>query len=343
MGEKPKRKDRIRDYLIPKLDSYLFDELSPDYLERAGVKSFMAGVPIPVKSGDFTGNTTSTLEIARNMIFVIGCDPDFPYREAYIRYILKLYNKDFAKPMINEGIEMAQSGDYESACACFRGALALDPDSKDAMFCLGRACKDAYENGNGNKYVANFKAEALYCFERLTIMAPDFDMGFYYLGFSYLNLGLYRKAKLTFDSFMAISSQVDLREEVSVYQEKLKEPVRIEDGCNEILRGNFQYGITVLSRYTDDQRFNKWWPLWYYLGLAQEGMGNAKEAEEGFLEVLKLSPSNQDAMKELVDIYRLTGEEEKAEKYQKKIEIVRKNAEMDREEQRESESAGKLS
>ena len=49
-----------------------------------------------------------------------------------------------------------------------------------------------------------------------------------------------------------------------------------------------------------------------------------------FLETLKLSPSNIDAMKELVDIYSSDGDEKNAEKYRNKIRIVEGNIELDR-------------
>ena len=43
--------------------------------------------------------------------------------------------------------------------------------------------------------------------------------------------------------------------------------------------------------------------------------------------MLRLSPSNTDAMEELAAIYALAGDEENASKYRKKVEIVRSNAE----------------
>ncbi|MGI6211655.1 MAG: tetratricopeptide repeat protein [Anaerovoracaceae bacterium] len=343
MTENKQSKDRIREYLVPKLDEYLFDELSEDFLRRAGIYDIMHHVPVPIRASDFEGGEISSVRIARNMVFVIGCDNEFPHVEAYRACILRMYKKDFAKPMINEGVEAAQNGDFEEACIDFRGALQIDPESKDAMFCYGRACKDAYENSEDEEYIARFKSQALNCFERLTLMAPDFDMGFYYLGFSYLNLGLYLKAKLTFESFMKLSEDEDLRKEVSGFLIKLQEPVKIESGCNEILRGDFRRGVDKLSVYRDDKRFNTWWPLWYYLGIGYEGLGDAEQSEACFLEVLKLSPSNEEAMKELIEIYQVTGQPQKVEKYKKKIETVRRNKELDREERRAGEKGGPVS
>ena len=165
-------------------------------------------------------------------------------------------------------------------------------------------------------------------------------MGFYFLGFGYINMGFYTKARLTWERFMELSNQGELRAEIRGLLDKLEEPCRIEAGYNAVLRGSFNEGIAVLSEYEDDERFNKWWPLWYYLGEAYKGTGDANTAESCYLKALQLSPSNVKVMEELVGIYRAFGNTEKCEKYEKKIEIVNNNARLDREEQREARMPG---
>jgi tetratricopeptide (TPR) repeat protein len=332
-------KDRIGGYLIPRVENeYLFDELSDSYLEKAGIADILTGVPVPIKKTEMSG--LSTVAIARNMAFVIGCDVNFRYKDNYISYILRTFTEEFLKPLINEGVELASHDYYESACALFRAALLMDPDNQDALYCYGRACRDAYENGDGEEYIARFKAESLEAFEKLTLKAPEFDMGFYFLGFGYVNMGLYTKARLTWQQFMELSTDKALREEIQPLLDKLVEPCKIEEGYNCVLSGRFEEGIAILSDYEEDSRFNNWWPLWHYLGSAYKGLEMPEEAEKRFLQVLKCAPSNADAMRELVEIYRARGDEEKAEKYEKKIRIVEENAQKDREERREAQMPG---
>ena len=320
--------DRIGEYLVPHLDQFLFDELSENYLAKAEIADILTGVPVPIRKTALSG--LSTVALAQNMAFIIGYDINFKYRDNYVAYIIRTFTKDFAKPLINEGIEAAAKSDFDYACICFRGALLIDPDSSDALYCYGRACKDSYETGEGEEYVGRYKAESLEAFEKLTIKSPDFDMGFYFLGYGYLNMGLYVKAKLTWETFLTLTRDKERKEEVQGWLDKLVEPVRIEEGYNDVLAGRLDEGIEILSSYRDDERFNTWWPLWYYLGVAYGQLGESEEAEQCYLRVLKLSPSNLQVMEALEELYRNSGNEQLAEKYHKKMEVVKHNIELDK-------------
>lgn len=321
------REDRICEYLLHHLNNYLFDELSEKYLKKTGLDDILAGVPIPVKKDEI--NAVSTETIAKGMAFVIGCDPKFKYTDNYISYIFRVSDKSFAYALVAEGVENARKNEYEHACINFRAAMLLDPENVDALYCYGRACKDAYENGENEDYVARFKAESLESFEEVTLCRPDFAEAYYFLGYGYINLGLYIKAKLTWDEFMKLSSDEEKKQEIQERLDSLNEPVEIEEGYNLILSGKLDDGITILEKYTDG-KFKDWWPLWYYLGVAYSCIEEPKQAEEHLKRVLKLSPSNSEAMTELVNVYEKLGEEEMAEKYRKKIKIVAENAEKDR-------------
>ena len=321
-------KDRISQYLTPHLSEMIFDELSDGYLERAGIKDIMTGVPVPIRKTEL--ESISTLSIARNMAFVIGCDPTFQYKENYIAYILRAFDKRFAEGLIADGVEGAARNDFEYACIQFRAAMQIDPDNANAYYCYGRACKDAYEAGEEEELVGRFKAESLEAFEIATLKNPQLAEAFYFLGYGYVNLGLYIKAKLTWEDFMKLSADEELKKEIAQRLEQLEQPVEIEKGYNLVLAGKYEEGIEALSVYTEGQ-YADWWPLWYYLGAAYAALERDDEAVASFLQVLRFSPSNAEAMKELVKLYEKLGDEEKAAKYRTKLEIVSENAKKDRE------------
>lgn len=321
------REDRIGMYLRPHVDDFVFDELSEGYLERTGLGQILSGVSVPVRKKDL-GNI-STLNIAISMAFIIGIDPGFKYRDNYVAYIIKCFGKNFAQGLIADGVEAAQKKDFDHACIQFRAAIIIDPDSADAVYCYGRACKDAYELGEDEEYIARFKLESIEAFEEVTMRKPDFAEGYYFLGYGYINLGLYIKAKLTWEEFMKLSDDQEKKKEIGERLAVLDEPVEIEKGYNMILSGKYADGIEILSKYTDS-RFKDWWPLWYYLGTAHEAIGMEDVAEEEFKKVLRLSPSNIETMEELVKIYNARGDESSAEKYRNKINIVKDNIRKDK-------------
>lgn len=337
-------KDRISEYLIPYMDEYIFDELSDSYLEKAGAKDILSGIPVPLKKTDLAELTN--VKIARSMAMVMGCDANFPHSDRYKEYIKRTFGEDFVPPLLNEGVELAVQGEYERACICFRGAMMIAPDNPDVFYCYGRSCKDCYENGEGEEYVGRFKAESLEAFERMTLIAPEDERGFYFLGYAYLNLGLYMKAKLTFEEYLKLADvepeetagipreflddHNEIIQEIKDWVDKLDGPVEIERAYNMVLSGKYPEGVEALLPFTEDKRYRDWWPLYYYLGIAYKNLDEMELAIENFTKVLKFSPSDIGTMEELVEVYDFIGDSEKADKYRKKIKVVQRNQEEER-------------
>lgn len=119
------RDDRIGAYLRSHTDDFVFDELSENYLKKAELTEVLTGVPVPIRKTEL--NSISTLAIARNMAFIMGCDPRFKYRENYIAFIMKFFDQRFAQGLIADGVEAAQRNEFEYACIQFRAAMVIDP------------------------------------------------------------------------------------------------------------------------------------------------------------------------------------------------------------------------
>ena len=128
-----------------------------------------------------------------------------------------------------------------------------------------------------------------------------------------------------------------MKKEIAERLDQLKEPVEIEKAYNLVLAGKFEEGIAGLENYKDGQ-YSHWWPLWYYLGAAYAGLERDEEAVEAFQKVIKLSPSNAEAIEALAGLYEQLGDSEKQQKYEKKLEVVKANAEADRKLKEEMEA-----
>ena len=326
----------------------MFAELSPDYLERTNAAEILSGIPVPVGiEGSDAKGTIDLKNIVLNMARVMGGDPLFLYADKYADFIKHAVGENAVAMLVSEGAHSADMGDFEDACMLLRAALRLDPKSREALYLYARACKEAYEteaaaadDGMGDEErIGLFKAESSETFELLTMIHPDFAMGYYFLGYAYLNMGLYLKARLTWQDFLRLSAgseteihEMDdellasLREEISERVEVLAEPGEIELVGDCIMDGVFAGGKGSVMKFAEG-RYSQWWPLWYYLGVAEASLGNADEAIADFKKVLTLSPSNTDAMDELVHLYEATGDKENAAKYRNKIGIVNSNRE----------------
>lgn len=340
--------DRISKYLSPRIRDMMFGELSADYLERVRATELLSAVPVPINTDAEGGSGEINVKsIVLDMARVIGGDPAFVYADKYAAFIKHAAGENAAAMLISEGARSADSGDLEDACMLLRAALRIEPKSREALYLYARACKEVYEaeaeaDGIGDEEKTGlFKAESTETFELLTMIHPDFAMGYYFLGYAYLNMGLYLKAQLTWKEFLEHSSGSELethemddelllalRDEISGRVDELAGPVEIERGCNLVMSGNYSGGKEVLDGFTES-RFAQWWPLWYYLAVAESSLGNSERAVECYKKVLVLSPSNTDAMEELAAIYSLAGDEENAAKYRNKIRIVRENAGRD--------------
>ena len=343
-----RNEDRISKYLSPRIQNMMFAELSPEYLSRTGALEILSGVAVPVGiEGSDAKGEIALKSIVLNMGRVIGGDPYFVYAEKYAEFIKHATGDNAAPLLVSEGAHSADMGDFEDACMLLRGALRIEPKSREAMYLYARVCKEIYENeaadGIGDEEKTGlFKAESSETFELLTMIHPDFAMGYYFLGYAYLNMGLYLKAKLTWQDFLKHSAGSELetyemddqllaslRDEISERVEELEEPVEIELGCNKIMGGDFAGGRDTLARFKEG-RYSEWWPLWFYLGIAESALANPDAAIEAFKRVLRLSPSNTDAMEELANLYEATGDAENAAKYRNKIGIVGRNLEAEK-------------
>lgn len=322
------REDRIGRYFRKYLDKFVFNEFSGEFRSKIKAGELMENVPVPLRAEDVagiaSGEGVSMQVIAENMTWVIGCDPGFQYTKDYVAILNKLYGKKACDGVIEEGRAASEQGDMDSACIHFRAALCMKPDSLDAMYSYARACRAMYLDSGNEEYVGRFKAEAFDFFELITEVHPEFAQSYYYLGYAYLNMGLYTKAKLTWDKFMEYSENASNgkdRKEIRQRLQQLEEPVLVEQGCNDVMAGRYQQAIACLEPFKTS-RFKTWWPLFYYLGIAYEMTGQMEDAIACFKKVLTMNASHIETMEELVAIYQHAGDEANTFKYQNKIRMV---------------------
>lgn len=319
------REDRIGRYFKKYLNKFVFVEFSDEFIERAKAGDIMKGVPIPLRRKevkDFAGGDGVPMTIiAENMAWVMGCDPHFKYTKDYVAILDKLYTKRLAETLMKEGRDAAERGDMDNACIHFRASLCIRYDYLHSMYSYARACRVMYENSKNEEYVGRFKAEALDWFELLTETHPRFAMGYYYLGYSYLNIGLYNKAVLAWNGFLRFTRNSKDRKEIQHRIDQLADPVAIEKGCMDISAGRAKEGVDALEPYLKSQ-FSNWWPLHYYLGMGYKSLGQTSDSLNEFKKALMINGSHIESMRELLAIYEESGDKANIKKYSEKIKLI---------------------
>lgn len=328
------REDRIGKYFRKYLNRFIFVEFSEDFMRKSKAGDLMRGVPIPLRKKEVKefagGDGIPMLVIAENMAWVMGCDPHFKHTRDYVAILSKLYNYKLYEGMLKEGRDAAERGDMDNACIHFRASLCMRYDYLHGMYSYARACRAMYLNSSNEEYVGRFKAEALDWFELLTETHPRFAQGYYYLGYAYLNMGLYAKADISWKNFIRFSRNGKDKKEIRNRINQIQEPLKIEEGYNHVMAGRYEKGTALLEPFLSS-RFNDWWPLHYYLGVAYEMTDKRSKAVSEFKKALQLNGSHLETMKELLLIYEDEGDKENIKKYSEKIKMIEAAMEEDRE------------
>ena len=319
------REDRIGRYFKKYLNKFVFVEFSDEFMARSKAGDVMRGVPVPLRRKEVKsfagGDGVSMMVIAENMAWVMGCDPHFKYTKDYVKILDKLFGHKLFESLMKEGRDAAERGEMDNACVHFRASLCIQYDYLHSMYSYARACRVMYENSRNEEYIGRFKAEALDWFELLTETHPRFAMGYYYLGYSYLNIGLYKKAVLAWESFLKFTHNKKDRKEIQKRIEQLQDPVRIESGCLEVTSGRYENGVEILEPYLQTQ-FKDWWPLHYYLGMGYQQTGRTPDAVAEFKKVLMINGSHLETMRELLAIYESQDDKQNIRKYSEKIRLI---------------------
>ncbi len=319
------RPDRVGKYFRKYTKNFVFDEFSDAFINRTGM-TFMKGVPIPLRKQDLEGfkggDGIKMPLLSENIAWIMGIDPKFQYMENYLRFMETFSKVKIVNGLVKEGRDFAEEQDYDNAAIHFRAALCILPDNIHAMYSYARVCRELYSASNNEEYIGRFKAESIEFFELLTVLHPRYSEAYYYLGFAYVNMGLYTKAHLAWKEFLNKSHHPKDKKEIRERLKQLAEPLKIEEGYNAVLSGRYELGINLLEPFLKS-RYKDWWPLSYYIGVAYARTGNNPDAMASFKRVLGINPSHVETMDELVEIYGESNDKENEAKYRKKAELIR--------------------
>ena len=255
------------------------------------------------------------------MVDLIGLDSSFKYAPQYVNF-LNYVNKDIPKVLVSLAIDFAKQEQLVHAAVLLRAALRIDGDDPDALYNYMLVCRNLYNDGDEDDYIADFKMEVFESLKHLKAIRPDFAMTYYFLGFAYINAGRYSSAAREWNTFVKLSEPCEERGEIQERLAELEIPVKIEQGYLDVINGRWEQGLAVLEAYKDADALKDWWPLSYYLGVGYNRTGRHEEAVEVLKKAQRENPSGAEILAELIIANNALGDEVSAEKYKKKLDLI---------------------
>jgi len=301
----------IEKHIRKRVDDVVFIELKNEKALKLKDFVFDSNVPLPVLLKDFVSKVKGQDEkdipitsIVSGAIYILGIDPDFKYKDHYIE-LLKAFHENPLHYILGMGFTEIQNGEYMNALICFRGALALDPESLDALYNIGRCCEDIAERNDGKRLEQDFTKSALLIFERIIELFPDSHLGYYHVGFHYANLKQYAQAEAMWHE--AIKKDIDENKQLELVEKiiELQDKVIYEEGYQLVLNGRYQEGLEKLLSIED--KYQDWWNLLFFIGLAYRGLEQFDEAVKYYQKVLVHHPKHPETHNELGLTYMVMG------------------------------------
>lgn len=262
--------------------------------------------------------------------YLLGVDPDFKYRDEYIR-ILESLSPDIPRALLALGNKTFDEEDKIKGMIFLKGATTLNPEDPEILFNYAVALLTISEEMRSNKAeisskevhekITIFQEEAKAFLEKLIEIEPNHALGYYHLGFLYKKDNLFQKSEIIWKKALKLGLEEHLEEHVNTLLREIEDLVQYEKGYQGILQGEVEEGLKDLLEL--EERYPKWWNLLFFIGLGYRQLKQYSKAITYFQRVLELEDRIADSYVEIALSYA------GLEKYEKAIEYFNKGLEKD--------------
>lgn len=287
---------------------------------NATLPLFIEDLAVKIKEGDV--EQIPVVALIKGLVYAVGAQVELPYRSFYID-LLKHIDSEISMRILSDGIRLAEEGQYSNAILYFNTVLAMDNESIDALYNMGRAFDDL-----SDKEVRNdLKVLSKWCYEKTIVIDPNFTYGHFSLGFALYNDEKFSDAERHWLQALGGSLSEDMREELIVGLGKVKDRATYERGYELILAGRVEEGLEMLKALEDDH--DEWWNLLFFIGLGYRMMEQYEDALGYFLKVMTLNTGHIKTMNEIAICLLSLGDFAEAERYLKEaIRLSPENCEL---------------
>lgn len=271
---------------MKKLDQYFFDftdklayidlkkESSYDLLNKTPLSLYTDDMSENIISGEFENKINLDL-ILDGLIINLAIDPDFKYKEPYIKildnYIEKIaaYTSQKAVKIVNDNVQ--------KALLLLRGGYIINPLDKYNAYNYARILwTKAYED---TKYKDEFIKEALRILQDIISQDEDFPLSYYELGNIYSNLGEYIKARNYYENALQRTEDIDAKDEIRGKISTIYDNAEVEESLYYIGKGNYDRAIGILTKLLSK---TKRADAYYYLGVCYQNIGQYENSSLAF-------------------------------------------------------------
>jgi len=327
----------IDDYLLKKTEDLSFVELKHD--TELNIKTYKLpskGLDVPIITEELAYNIKTRKEdevltiniITRGMIYLLGVDPVFKYRDEYIKFLYAVDPK-IEEYILIESLRFLEKFQFIEGIIFLKALISLNPYNIKALLNYSLALLEYRDKEllNKNKTYTIFTNEAKDKLEALLDMDNKQGLAYYYLGFIYKDNKEFNKAKIHWGKALKLELEEDLKEHIRGLLLQLEDMVQYEKGYEAILEGRAREGLPLLMEL--EERYKTWWNLMFFIGLGYRQLNAFPEAIKYFKKVLELKSDQMDTIVELGLSYGGMGRlEEAIEYFYKAIDLGGENNEI---------------
>ena len=264
--------------------------------------------------GEFNPKEITTEQILAGILTVLAYDKKNENLD-YYREIVKQVKPNIKKELCEAAILKTKNEDFELAEEIFLALLGLD--SEDPALILNMALfldqrADSYRNAGLNDDADAYDSDAQSYYTKALSVEPPLADVYFNVGFFYMKQHKYREAKDAFETYIALTCDVndeDLGENGVYKKERAQEIINFINEQNVddeyfraaydlISHGQEEKGLEQIRLFIANNP--KVWNAWFLLGWGLRRLERFSDAKQAFLECLRVGgDKNPDTYNEL--------------------------------------------
>lgn len=317
------------------LESIYYISIPENFVPSTDAFKIDTSIKLPVQRktsdapGDFDPTEITTEQVLAGILTVLAYDQKNENLD-YYRSIIKQARPNIKKELCEAAILKTKNEDFDLAEEIFLALIGLDP--KDEAIILNMALfldqrADSYRNAGLYEDADAYDADALTYYEEAMNADPALPDAFFNAGFYYMKKHMFREAKDSFETYLALTCDVgdDELGENGVYKkeraQEILNNINNQNMDDETFRAAYEYiskgeeekGLEEIRIFL--QNNPKVWNAWFLLGWGLRRLERYTDAQQAFEEALKYGgDTNADTYNELSICYVENGDFDKAKK-----------------------------